>query len=225
MSDKQSPRMRRLTLTTVVALALTTMVSTAVIAAHDFPGDVPDSNQFHGSISWLADNEITVGCNPPANDEFCPSDNVRREQMASFMRRFAQTYGAVGDSVLDFNSEVTVDDSGPFEVGSVEVTPKAEANVVLNGHASLAKSTSVEGRYDVTIHRDSCDGELLARGRWRGNVNSEASFEGVTVSVTGVDVVDAATTYVLCVAHGEGAGHPDVSVNMRGLTATWAPTA
>jgi hypothetical protein len=222
MSDSRPNHRRKVSLATVIVLVLTTAVSTAVLAGHQF-SDVPESNQFHGSISWMADNEITVGCNE-AGTEFCPGDNVRRETMASFMRRFAQTYGAVGDSVLDFDSEVTVDDSAAFEVGSVEVTPKAEANVVLNGHATLEKTTTAEGRYDVTIKRDDCAGQLLARGRWRGNMNSEASFESVTVAVTGVDVVSETTTYVLCVAHGEGT-HPDVAVNFRGLTATWAPTS
>ena len=141
------------------------------------------------------------------------------------MRRFAQTFGAVGDSVVDFGSPVTVDDSAAFEVGSVAVTPKAEANVVLNAHASLEKSTSAEGRYNVAIRSGDCDGETIAIGRWRGNENDQASFEGVTVSVTGHDVTSTATTYVLCVEHGEGAGHPDISVNMRGITATWAPTS
>src|SRR5690606_19906098 len=30
---------------------------------------------------------ITLGCNPPANTEYCPSDFVSREQMASFIVR------------------------------------------------------------------------------------------------------------------------------------------
>jgi hypothetical protein len=51
--------------------------------------DVPDSNVFHDDISWLADAGVTKGCNPPANDEFCPSNAVTREQMAAFMHRLA----------------------------------------------------------------------------------------------------------------------------------------
>lgn len=224
MSDSRSPMNRKLSLTTVLVLVLTTAVSTAVIASHQFT-DVPDSNQFHGSISWLADNEITVGCNPPANDEFCPSANVRRETMASFMRRFAQTYGAVGDGVFDFSSTVTIDDAASYEVASVEVTPKAEANVVLNAHVSLTQPTSTEGRYNIAIRAGSCSGETVGIARWRPNVNTEAAFHGDTISLTGHHVTSTDTTYVLCVEHGEGGGHPDVTANMRGLTATWAPTA
>lgn len=48
------------------------------------------SNIFHDDIAWLADADVTRGCNPPANTEFCPSDEVTREQMAAFMRRLAE---------------------------------------------------------------------------------------------------------------------------------------
>lgn len=42
---------------------------------------------FVDSAAWLAATEITVGCNPPANDEFCPNESVTRAQMAVFLRR------------------------------------------------------------------------------------------------------------------------------------------
>jgi hypothetical protein len=58
-------------------------------ASHRFT-DVPDSNIFHDDIGWLADAGVTRGCNPPANDEFCPDDAVTRAQMAAFMRRLAE---------------------------------------------------------------------------------------------------------------------------------------
>ena len=35
----------------------------------------------------LADAGITKGCNPPANDRFCPDDRVTRGQMAAFLNR------------------------------------------------------------------------------------------------------------------------------------------
>ncbi|MGB9357303.1 MAG: hypothetical protein WCC01_01995, partial [Acidimicrobiia bacterium] len=31
----------------------------------------------------------TAGCNPPANDRYCPGNNVTREQMSAFMHRLA----------------------------------------------------------------------------------------------------------------------------------------
>ncbi|MEA2002732.1 MAG: Calx-beta domain-containing protein [Actinomycetota bacterium] len=43
---------------------------------------------FIDDILWLAENEITKGCNPPDNDLFCPTDVVTRGQMAAFLVRF-----------------------------------------------------------------------------------------------------------------------------------------
>jgi hypothetical protein len=42
---------------------------------------------FEGDINAIAAIEITLGCNPPANDEYCPDDTVTRAQWASFMVR------------------------------------------------------------------------------------------------------------------------------------------
>lgn len=61
----------------------------AVSASHTFT-DVPDNHVFHDNIAWLADNDVTRGCNPPTNDQFCPNDNVTRGQMAAFMQRLSE---------------------------------------------------------------------------------------------------------------------------------------
>ena len=53
--------------------------------------------------AWLADNGVTLGCNPPANDQFCPGDNVRRETMAAFMRRLAE------NQVVDAKTAITAE--------------------------------------------------------------------------------------------------------------------
>jgi hypothetical protein len=49
--------------------------------------DVAPGSTFEDSIAKLATAGITKGCNPPANTNFCPSDNVTRGQMAAFLRR------------------------------------------------------------------------------------------------------------------------------------------
>jgi hypothetical protein len=66
------------------------LVPAAVYAAHRF-NDVPDNHTFHEAIGWMADNGITLGCNPPANTNYCPDDNVTRGQMAAFLRRLAES--------------------------------------------------------------------------------------------------------------------------------------
>jgi hypothetical protein len=61
----------------------------AVSASHQFT-DVPTTHIFHDNIGWLADNDVTKGCNPPTNDRYCPDDNVTRGQMAAFMQRLSE---------------------------------------------------------------------------------------------------------------------------------------
>jgi len=46
-----------------------------------------DNSIFEADIEWLGEAEITLGCNPPDNDEFCPSESVTRAQMAAFLVR------------------------------------------------------------------------------------------------------------------------------------------
>ena len=49
--------------------------------------DVPASHTFAEDIDRLAAAGITRGCNPPANDRFCPEQPVSRQQMAAFLAR------------------------------------------------------------------------------------------------------------------------------------------
>ena len=220
MSETHSGRFRRLVWTIAGAVAMLTAVPIAVFASHSFT-DVPDSNEFHGSIEWMKNNGVTVGCNPPANTEFCPVDNVTREQMSSFMRRFAQTLGNVGVNVTDPADTVATTGITFVELSSLEATPLAEAEVVLNAHATLTKDALFIGTYEVIIARDTCDGTVLGSASWTGEV---ASADLDTVSLTASDVVSAATTYVLCAAESVDAD-PAATASTRGLTATWNPTS
>jgi hypothetical protein len=62
----------------------------------DFVDD--DTSMFETDIERLASRGITLGCNPPANDRFCPDQEVTRGQMAAFLVR-AMGYT---DSAVDF---------------------------------------------------------------------------------------------------------------------------
>src|SRR5690606_6103489 len=84
-----APHTRRRLVALSVVLALLIATPLAVVGADAFT-DVPNSNVHHDDITWLKDNGVTAGCNPPANTEFCPGDPVLRQQMASFMRRLAE---------------------------------------------------------------------------------------------------------------------------------------
>jgi hypothetical protein len=54
--------------------------------SHDFFTD-DGGNPFETSINKLASSGITVGCNPPANDQFCPDRQLTRAEMATFFVR------------------------------------------------------------------------------------------------------------------------------------------
>lgn len=65
-------------------------VATVAYASHAFV-DVPEDHTFHNAIAWMKESGITVGCNPPANTEYCPEDFVTRGQMAAFFARAANS--------------------------------------------------------------------------------------------------------------------------------------
>ncbi len=52
----------------------------------DFFAD-DDGSVFHDSINKLANHNVTLGCNPPDNDQFCPQRTLTRAEMASFFVR------------------------------------------------------------------------------------------------------------------------------------------
>ncbi len=64
---------------------------------------------FVEEIVWLANEGITLGCNPPDNDEFCPDDTVTRGQMAAFIVRFLGLTDDGGGNTF------TDDDGSTFE--------------------------------------------------------------------------------------------------------------
>jgi len=61
-----------------------------------------DRSQFESAIEWMAGEGITAGCNPPANDRFCPDQFVTRAQMAAFFSRaFGWSDVGGGDLFVD----------------------------------------------------------------------------------------------------------------------------
>ncbi len=46
-----------------------------------------DGSIFEPSIDRLRQAGVTKGCNPPQNDRFCPTQDVRRDEMATFLTR------------------------------------------------------------------------------------------------------------------------------------------
>lgn len=75
--------------------------------ANSFTDD--DGSVHEDDIASLAFAGITRGCNPPANDRFCPNRNVSRGEMAAFLSR-AFDYEAPADS-----NRFTDDDDSIFQ--------------------------------------------------------------------------------------------------------------
>jgi hypothetical protein len=87
------------------------IVAVAVLLAVLPPGGTfidDDGDTHEGGIEAIAAAGITLGCNPPANDRFCPEDTVTRGQMAAFLARARD----LPDTTADF---FTDDDGHPFE--------------------------------------------------------------------------------------------------------------
>jgi hypothetical protein len=46
-----------------------------------------DGHVLEASINRIAEEGITVGCNPPANDRFCPNERITRAEIATLLTR------------------------------------------------------------------------------------------------------------------------------------------
>jgi hypothetical protein len=94
------------------AMAIFLLLPVVAFAVTDFI-DVDDSNVFKADIEWMAANGITKGCNPPANDRYCPSVTVTREQMAAFMHRLALSQAVDAGTVQGFTAVDLQGQTGP----------------------------------------------------------------------------------------------------------------
>lgn len=172
----------------------------------------------------MAENRVTIGCNPPENTEYCPEENVTREQMAAFMRRLAGTFATTGEQVVDTSDPVTVDTTTFTELTTVEVAARGAhgADVTLNAHASMEVATGTEAQFEIVIARDSCEGTVVGSTTWSSP--DLTADQTAAISVTGSDqVTDTSTTYALCAAKGADTGQ-DGTAHQRGLIANLVPT-
>ncbi|MGD2060274.1 MAG: S-layer homology domain-containing protein [Acidimicrobiia bacterium] len=133
----------------MVALVTALIVAPlTAIAAHTFT-DVPDSNTFHEDIAWLKDAGVTLGCNPPTNTQFCPKDEVTREQMSAFMRRLAENKVVDAATAVQAENATTADDAD-----TVNGKSAADLTTTLNGlnrNSESLNSTPLAAVDDVTV--------------------------------------------------------------------------
>ncbi len=65
-----------------------------------------DGHLFEADIERIAAAGITLGCNPPANDRFCPDRKVTRAQMAAFLSRAYELVDRAPDPFTDDNGSI-----------------------------------------------------------------------------------------------------------------------
>lgn len=117
----------------------------AVIASHQFD-DVPADHTFHDSIGWLADTGITLGCNPPANDEFCPDDPVTRGQMSTFLQRFHDKFtGGIGLGIGQrFDANPASTGNGVVNELSLNLKVPTSGVLVVEGSVDMRNTTAAD---------------------------------------------------------------------------------
>jgi hypothetical protein len=79
-----------------------------------------DASVHRNGIEWMADQGITVGCNPPFNDRFCPRGVLTRAQAATFVARASELGAPTRDHFIDDDGHVL--EGGVNRVAEVGIT-------------------------------------------------------------------------------------------------------
>jgi hypothetical protein len=180
----------------IVGLVAALVVAVPVAwASHSFD-DVPDASPHHADITAIKNAGITAGCNPPTNNLYCPDTAVRRDQMASFMRRGLGRL--TGTSTIGTTAIGSGAGNGPLvDVQTVQITVPGVSGtqfVFVTGEAGLFTNSLVS----AACAGNPCNlflylydgGTQLARSFHR--ITSDD--EGSTVSVSRALAVAAGTT-------------------------------
>ena len=122
----------RLACAVLAMTLLVALVPLATLAAGPFTDLNPGSGH-NPNIQAIADAGITRGCNPPDLTQYCPSANVTREEMASFLARAAGLGG--NPPVANAKTAQTVPDGSvtAAKLSSVGATPGQVLTATGNG--------------------------------------------------------------------------------------------
>jgi hypothetical protein len=135
----------RLLAVVVLLTGLSTSASAAPCAGFT---DVDDSSGFCTSIAWMKNRAITLGCTAT---QYCPSDFVRRDQMAAFMYRlgFQNTF-LTGGNAFGATAVLGTTDDQPLDIrvnGSrvMLYEPNAVSPNVIGGNPNNVIDAGVRG--------------------------------------------------------------------------------
>ena len=180
----------------VVLVAALALAVPLAWATHTFD-DVPDASPHHADVTGLKGAGITAGCNPPTNNLYCPDSAVRRDQMATFLRRglgrvaraFGPTDNAIGSGVglgplVDLAS---LSISVPGASGTQFVFLTGEASLLTNSTKAAACAAATFCNLLLYLYDG---GTQLARAV----LSISGDQAGATVDVSAVQAVAAGTT-------------------------------
>ena len=182
----RSTRARRSGIVVAGILAAIAIGGATAIAGHRFV-DVPDGHLFHDDIAWMADNEITFGCNPPANNEYCPEDFTTRGQMAAFFKRFAESQ-AIDAGTLDGKDSTAFLPVNGKAADSDKLDGK-DSTAFLAANGKAADSDLLDGKDSTAFlaaNGKAADSDLL-------DGKDSTAFLGATVTPRTTDLVLQAT--------------------------------
>lgn len=175
--------------TLVLALVAAVISPIAVSASHTFD-DVPDTNLFHEDITWMSDAGVTAGCNPPANNNYCPKANVTREQMAAFMRRLAE------NQVVDAATAITADSA--TTAGNSNTVDGKHARDFVGTYGPLrvfaAATYEIGGAIRVSTG-PILDADHLGAGEYRVNLSEAFLDPSPIVTITRLSTVGGSCSW------------------------------
>ena len=207
-------RPRRLLTIALAAIAMTSMATVGAIAGSTLFTDVNPGATHEEGIGWLAQSGVTSGCTA---NEFCPGDDVTREQMATFLWRLSGNADGVDPSVdaaklegltlaevlaaaaeAADNGQDDGQDGSPDDTLWAVVEADATSTDLARSSGATAASGGVgtEGRFTVTFDRDvsACSYQAtadIAESKDDANVaevRPGPSDEAVDVWVTNTEV-------------------------------------
>jgi hypothetical protein len=182
------------------------LVPGVAIASHQF-NDVPDSYVFHTSIDWLADNAITVGCNPPANTNFCPNRGVTRGEMATFLKRFHDRFITAGGAPIGLGIAGRANGATPHTGNGVIAGMSLNLDIPVSGVLLLSASADAINSVDIDLFACGINTggspSLAQDDSWR-HVDLSASIAGTCATQTAVQVTPGAMAARLVMSDSVG---------------------
>jgi len=157
-----------------------------------------DGSVFEADIDRLRQAGVTKGCNPPENTLFCPGNEVRRDEMASFLGRALGLSPDVPPSPVEACNRP---DAGAAPVRQIVVTPgesptlaEAFATAQAGDHIVLTSGTHTQTGNLVISQSGTSNGWIEIKAAPTAtpiidlNGAGEFRISGSYISLSGVDI-------------------------------------